>query len=168
MAAVEDWVDYKYSYGFAPWQENFWIVRHSPVATTGFIYIAVDYQPEATFCAPQDKFICVRSELYAFAIPKSYTPDMQSWVFEGHTYEVVEAGLEIELFGRKFRDLIVVKTPAKATENGAYLKKDTLTLYSSKFGVLAKSKHWPPDYVVSPVWWLVGAQGFGALHPPQE
>jgi hypothetical protein len=102
--------------------------RHNiSIQTTPPLVASGDIGSHATFCDSGADFICVRSDLISFAVPKALKPGTLGWQFEGQTYRVLDAG-QFEILGLNERVLHVETTKGE---------QKYLFVYSPRRGLLA-------------------------------
>jgi len=124
--------------------------------TNGSVIHAQDAVFESEFCAQASEYLCVFSPIYAFAIPSRFDGSVRTWSVNSTTFEVVESGLTVSIFGAEVSDVSLIRTPAAATLLGKETATPTFSLYSPEHGLIGfripKSLE---------VYWLVGDIGFG-------
>lgn len=93
-----------------------------------------DFGVKATFCGVHSEYFCVNSPgIFYFAVPKHIAETTQSWVVDGHKYELVSGIRWMMILGSDI-PVTIISTTDRA-HNG-----DTATryfYYSPKIGLIA-------------------------------
>ena len=108
-----------------------------------------DRQYDATFCAKESQFTCVKSAIFEFGIPTELTPKNQQWVVNDSRYKVVGEDT-VNILGREYKILYI----DRKTKDGKFRY-----LYSTSHGLIALVASFgnqTRSYI------LEGQNGFGA------
>jgi len=139
------------------------VLLREPGNETGpgeIIYAGHVFYP-ARFCDSKSTFICFFSDRFTFAVPKRMDPLARSWTLNGAQFELVKDHVSVEIVGRRFENLMVIKTPAEADGGGRASGKPSFFLYSYATGLVAFGRAQSPTQSIT--FWMQGPLGFGAL-----
>lgn len=150
------------TYRYVRWvgRETLSIQAPTNGSSRGQVIIGDDAFFQTPFCESDSDFFCFFSSQLAFAVPKHLSNVARKWTVRDITFEIVEKDVSVSIFGRRHIGLIVVKTPAEATNVGQKTGKPTYFLYSARDGVVGFSYEYG-----QPTYWLEGEVGFGAQTP---
>jgi len=136
--SAEDIAQTKHSYRYTSWFGDLTLSIREPTETSsrGQIVVGDDAFFQADFCEPQSEYHCFFSTQFAFAVPKHIKPSEKEWAVRSVKFELVRHSLSVSVFGRRFDDLFLIRSPAEATITGRELDEARLYLYSKRYGIV--------------------------------
>lgn len=118
-------------------------IEDTPSVTIG------DRQYDATFCAKESQFTCVKSAIFEFGIPNELTPKNQQWVINDSKYKVVGEDT-VNILGSEYKILYIDRKTKDGKLRYLYSTSHGLIAFVASFGNQTRS------------YFLEGQRGFGA------
>jgi len=117
----------------------------------------------AFFCPPTSRFVCFKTDRYAFAYPKDRKAGERSWTHEGVRFEIVREDFKTYFLGKPLDGVMLIKQPKDSTVLAAHFGTEYFYLYSPSVGIIAfgNEKCHAGRYVE--FYWLVHEKGFGVI-----
>ena len=114
------------------------------------MYGFLDIEGKAGYCLDRDKFACVSSELFNFAVPRTNLDGIEDWVYEGIKYWR-KPKVTLKFLGREI-EVYAIRSNTEGVEN--------TFLYSPEDGLVAVMFKTDKQ---SKVYWVVQKTGFGKV-----
>jgi hypothetical protein len=107
---------------------------------------------ETKFCDSSSDYYCFITSDFAFSVPRE-GPIPSFWIVEGLRFELREAGGQVAVAGRVFRDVMLIACPAGVV----FPDRRHMMLYSFEDGLIAIARE-----DLGFTYWLSGEKGFAA------
>lgn len=95
------------------------------------IFSGGDRASNAAFCEQGEKYVCISSEPFSFAVPRGEIPNNSAWTHNGHLYRLIREGAT-EIYGRPMKVWVIESVQDKHRFFYVYSRSHGLLAISSE------------------------------------
>lgn len=144
------------------WLEGATETFYLPIA--GEVESVVQHAPDATstakFCEADSDYFCISSYTLNFAIPKCLGEMQAHWQLNDIEYEILKTGQLVSLFGRTYRNLLLIRATKRPTDDTSTVAEATRILFSVESGIVGYAREFA--FEPTPTFWLASEFGLGS------